>query len=496
MRVKMGCCDRMIEKNGWTRDAPALLGVDFDVSVAVGTRVSFLNDPTRSHAMLHLRSLVLPAIAWAILTANSSLHAQIFTEFQQVLPQSPVADTRFGGAVACSNGDVLISADLDDNANGVDAGAVYMFRPGLANGPWTQVQKLIADRPTTQFGSSVAISGSRAVVGAKGGSTPGFAFVFEQQVNLSWSLAAVIEQPATLTNSDRFGYSVAMHRDWIVVTASGENSNTGAAYIYRRQGNGQWLFQQRIAAADGVPGDFLGHYQFEMTRDTIAIAAAFHPTPNAGIGAVYVFSLDCGVWTQTQRLTPSDVPAHSHFGSSLSIDGDRLAIGANSAASGNSSPPGAVYIFERGRDGADWTEAAVLAPPSSAGYDAFGDSVLLRGNTLVAGATTANQQRGVAHYFARNEFSPSWSHVSELRGSNSAYGDQFGYGLAISGRTLCIGALYNDVAGGNSGCAYTFDLPGTSCITDVDDGSGTGTRSGGTGIEDLLYYLQRYDAGC
>jgi hypothetical protein len=31
---------------------------------------------------------------------------------------------------------------------------------------------------------------------------------------------------------------------------------------------------------------------------------------------------------------------------------------------------------------------------------------------------------------------------------------------------------------------------------DVDDGSGTGTPDGGVGIEDMLYYLARYDAGC
>jgi hypothetical protein len=35
-----------------------------------------------------------------------------------------------------------------------------------------------------------------------------------------------------------------------------------------------------------------------------------------------------------------------------------------------------------------------------------------------------------------------------------------------------------------------------SCIGDVDDGSATGTPDGGVGIEDLLYYLARYDAGC
>jgi glucose/arabinose dehydrogenase len=35
----------------------------------------------------------------------------------------------------------------------------------------------------------------------------------------------------------------------------------------------------------------------------------------------------------------------------------------------------------------------------------------------------------------------------------------------------------------------------TTCVADVDDGTGTGTRDGGVGIEDLLYYLALYDAG-
>lgn len=36
----------------------------------------------------------------------------------------------------------------------------------------------------------------------------------------------------------------------------------------------------------------------------------------------------------------------------------------------------------------------------------------------------------------------------------------------------------------------------TGCITDVDDGTGTGTPDGGVTIDDLLYFLQRFEAGC
>lgn len=34
------------------------------------------------------------------------------------------------------------------------------------------------------------------------------------------------------------------------------------------------------------------------------------------------------------------------------------------------------------------------------------------------------------------------------------------------------------------------------CLADMDDGSGTGTSDGGVTIDDLLYYLARFDAGC
>ncbi len=36
----------------------------------------------------------------------------------------------------------------------------------------------------------------------------------------------------------------------------------------------------------------------------------------------------------------------------------------------------------------------------------------------------------------------------------------------------------------------------TACTTDFDDGSNTGTPDGGVTIEDLLYFLVRFEAGC
>lgn len=41
-----------------------------------------------------------------------------------------------------------------------------------------------------------------------------------------------------------------------------------------------------------------------------------------------------------------------------------------------------------------------------------------------------------------------------------------------------------------------YELPNTPCVADVDDGSGNGSPDGGVTIEDLLYFLLRYDSGC
>jgi len=41
----------------------------------------------------------------------------------------------------------------------------------------------------------------------------------------------------------------------------------------------------------------------------------------------------------------------------------------------------------------------------------------------------------------------------------------------------------------------TIDAGTPTCVADVDDGSGTGTPDGGVTIDDLLYYLQVFEAG-
>ena len=46
--------------------------------------------------------------------------------------------------------------------------------------------------------------------------------------------------------------------------------------------------------------------------------------------------------------------------------------------------------------------------------------------------------------------------------------------------------------------AFEYQPPATSdgCVADVDDGTGTGTKDGGVTIDDLLFFLSRFNSGC
>src|SRR5262249_51454115 len=119
---------------------------------------------------------------------------------------------------------------------------VYDFRqrgPGWA--PNSAGVDLTTPAPltTAELGSSVAISGTTAVLGAPDFGNHGAIFVFKQVPNANpsldpvWQLEAQIEAPGFQTG-DEFGASVALSGDNLIVGAPGRNGGMGGAYIYHR----------------------------------------------------------------------------------------------------------------------------------------------------------------------------------------------------------------------------------------------------------------------
>jgi len=111
-----------------------------------------------------------------------------------------------------------------------------------------------------------------------------------------------------------------------------------------------------------------------------------------------------GTWTQQAKLTASDPGSYDYFGSSVSVSGDTVVVGAQYDDDNGQYDSGSAYVFTR--SGATWTRTNKLSAASDAGSsDYFGFAVGISDRTIVVGAyakdrnsTTADA--GAAYAFA------------------------------------------------------------------------------------------------
>ncbi len=417
------------------------------------------------------------------------------------------ADDQFGTDVAVSGDTVVVGASREDsNATGVNgnqannsltnAGAAYVFvRSGMS---WTQQAYLKASNSDSndEFGRAVAVSGDTLVIGAYGEDSnatgingnqadnslvnPGAAYVFVRN-GTTWSQQAYLKASNT-GEFDFFALSVAVSGDTVVVGAENEDSN-----------------------ATGVNGNQANNSA-------------------SGAGAAYVFVRSGTTWTQQAYVKASNTNAGDIFGSSVSVSGGTLVVGANLEDSnavgvnGNQSDnstngAGAAYVFVR--SGSTWSQQAYIKASNTGAADQFGRAVAMSGDTVVVGAFSeasnatgvngnqANESAsgaGAAYVFVRN--GASWSQQAYLKASNTDVSDSFGWSVAVSGDTVVVGAngessnatgVGGDQANNgasDAGAAYVFVRSGATWMqqaylkasnTGASDSFGTSVAvSGGT----------------
>lgn len=255
-----------------------------------------------------------------------------------------------GYSVSVSGDTIVVGAPLEDATEG-DSGAAYVFtRTGTT---WTQQAKLVAPNGSTfdNFGASVAIDGDAVVVGAPGANvdTPtgtafdvGRAFVF-RRTGVTWALETELSSSAAAAD-DEFGTSVAIDGSVAVVGAMQRDiiGGAGAVSVFRRS-SGTWSEQARLSASDAGAGSRFGFAVGVAGSRVVVGAPREGPSGNEQRGAVYVFDLMGGTWTQSTKLVASDAAVGDQFGYGVDI-GSRIAVGAHlDDDRGNNA--GAAYVF-------------------------------------------------------------------------------------------------------------------------------------------------------
>ena len=204
-----------------------------------------------------------------------------------------------------------------------------------------------------------------------------------------------------------------------------------------------------------------------LVGDTLVVGEDYGSNASIGsgvMGHLYIHERHDGGfnnWGVTKIITPSDGADGHGLGTSLAFDGNTLIAGATTA-NGNTNETGAAYIFERNHGGTNnWGEVAKLVAPDGQSRDRFGWAVALDGDTAVVGARWHDNggfDRGSAYIFERNHGGANnWGFVKEIAASNPAHSDVFGVSVAINGDTIFVGASGKDLNGSETGLVYVFE---------------------------------------
>lgn len=294
-----------------------------------------------------------------------------------------------------------------------------------------------------RFGDSVAISGNVAIIGAENHNNyKGAAYIFEREKNGIWT------QRAKLTgdiSSDFFGFSVAISGDTAIVGTPVDGNYSGVAYVFKRDGNGNWIRDSSLRASDWQNGSEFGRV-VAISGDVAIISSPgyrygdYYPIY---AGAAYIFEKDAnGNWKQRIKLTHTDIS--EGLGCSIAVLGNVAVIGTKAETA---------YIYERGAGG-NWTQRCKLTAPDGHKNQYFGRSVAVSEDTVVIGAYGDNekgQQAGAAYIYKRNS-NGIWNLQYKLTASDGQAGQCYGETVSISGNLMMIIASLSE----DTNAAYIY----------------------------------------
>ena len=412
-------------------------------------------------------------------TALQNEVAQTLAGSTKLTASDGTAGNDFGWSVALSGTTALIGAYTKNDYQG----AAYVFT--FNGSSWVQQQELTGNDGAANdgFGYSVALSGTTALIGANqktfgSNVAQGAAYVFTFNGS-TWT------QQQELTANDGaayyvFGTSVALSGNTALVGAADVPLDTfysstypGKAYIFTLN-DGTWTQQQELTASDGVVGDQFG-YSVALSGTTALVGAEYKTIgSNAGQGAAYVFTSNGSTWVQQQKLISSDGAAYDFFGCSVALSATTALVGAEAKTIGSNGAQGAAYVFAF--NDPTWSQQQELTANDGTAAAEFGASVALSGTTALVGASNATSGVSGIYYgaaYAFNFSDSTWVQLQKLSASDAATANSFGVSVALSGTTALVGASgpFEGSSDTYAGAAYVFSPIGDPIFCDGFDGS-------------------------
>lgn len=265
-----------------------------------------------------------------------------------------------------------VNGDETDNTAPL-SGAVYIYTRH-SGGVWTQQAYIKASNTEAgdRFGTPLSLSRDGATLAVGGFHDAGSAvYVFTRDGGNTWAQQAFI-RAANAEREDSFGASFALSEDGNTLAvgatredsaATGVNGNeadngatdSGAAYVFKRDNEGSWTQQAYIKASNTDAGDsFGGSLALSADGSMLIIGSRYEDSAATGVngddtdnsapasGAVYVFTRDSSeAWTQRAYIKPSTSELPQTFGSMVAVSGDGTILVVDAE-----HDIGAIHFFE------------------------------------------------------------------------------------------------------------------------------------------------------
>jgi outer membrane protein assembly factor BamB len=386
-----------------------------------------------------LKTFIVTAVGVACLIAVPA-RADLGDELSKLTASDGAAGDRFGSSVAISGNTALVGSHGNDDA-GDSSGSAYLFDVITRQ----ELIKLTASdaAASDRFGLDVAISGNRAIVGATspfiGGS--GSAYLFDVGTGQELRKLSASDSAA----DEGFGSSVAISGNVAIVGAFLDDDagyQSGSAYVFDVS-TGQELFKFTGSAT----GNWFGR-SVAISGNVALVGSPQDDAPQFNSGSAYLFDVTSG--QELFKFTASDGTEGNEFGWSVAISGNVAIVGSPRDDDGGINF-GSAYLF----DVTTGQQLFKLNAAAAAALDHFGLSVAINGDTALVRSPSDPQapqggnSSGSAYLFDVT----TGKQLAKLTAADAAAGDVFGRSVSISGSTALVGAFGDEFG---TGSAYVF----------------------------------------
>jgi hypothetical protein len=316
-----------------------------------------------------------------------------------------------------------------------------------------------------RFGSSIGLSGDTIIVGADNPyQSPSHVFIFAKSGGF-WTQQASFSSIATAL--PYYGKGVAILGDLALIG----HADNRTVYATARTGT-TWSSQQAIPYTES-PAYALGSCIAMTTIGTRTVAIAGAPEYNGAYGsqgAAIVFTINPlapgAAWGEAGFLTASDAAYQDIFGASVAISGSSAIIGAPLSDSAAGGATGSAYVFTGNGFGSGWTQQVKLVASDAQAFDHFGSSVAISGDTAAVGAPNrapgSIRGSGAVYIFTRT--GGTWSQFARIDPGQTD--GNFGASVALQNDRLVIGSPLGSLPSDPSDTGYIalYERPAGSGI--------------------------------